>query len=53
MTTLELYWGLGVSTLIALALGWYIKLVIEAEYMDALGFGAVMFVLGFLAGVKV
>jgi hypothetical protein len=51
MTQLDLYWGLGVSVLLTMAVGWYVKLTIEAEHMDAIGFGAVLFVLGFLAGV--
>jgi hypothetical protein len=52
MSQLDLYWGLGVSVLLTMAMGWYVKLTIESEHMDAIGFGAVLFVLGFLAGVK-
>lgn len=46
----ELLWGIGVSVLLTMAIGWYVKLTIEAECMDVIGFAAVMFVLGVLMG---
>ena len=52
MTQLDMYLGVGISSLILLATGWYIKLTIEVEHMDVIGFGVVMLVLGFVAGVK-
>lgn len=49
----ELLWGIGVSVLLTMAMGWYVKLTVEAEHMDVIGFAAVMFVLGVLLGVSV
>lgn len=51
MNKLDLLWGIGVSVLLIMALGWYLKLSIEAEIMDVIGFGVVLFILGFLLGV--
>lgn len=49
----ELLWGIGVLVLLTMAIGWYVKLTVEAEHMDVIGFAAVMFVLGVLVGVSV
>ena len=52
MNKLELLWAIGVSVLLLMAIGWFAKLNIEsAETMDLIGFGVVLFVLGFLFGV--
>lgn len=48
----ELLWGIGVSVLLTMAIGWYVKLTIEAEHMDVIGFAAVIFALGVLVGMQ-